>query len=467
MNWDLMEIIDATGATPASLPSRPTVLTGVSTDSRSIRPGELFIALKGERFDGHRFIRDAISRGAAAVLAQEPDPIVHEVPQLFVPDTLTAYGKIAFAYRKRLKTRFIAITGSMGKTTVKEMTGAILARKYRTAKTEMNENNRVGVPKTLLGIDPESERAVIEMGSSIPGEIALLTEIVQPDAALITNTAPVHLERLLSLKGVRIEKSALFWCSPRQALRFVNRDDPGVRDIPIHSAWSIRTFAMESDADVRGIRPVSMGVKGTRFILSTRAAQVEISLPLIGLHHVRNAVTAAAIGVSEGIPLEDIRLALESFQGIEGRLKPVFASPDCLILNDSYNANPVATMLAVRTLAGLASGRTTVALLGDMLELGETAGRYHREVGRECARQKIHFLGLYGAHADDIRKGALDAGFDAEKVFLFETGDDLLRHLSPLLRQPVAILIKGSYALRMGRWVQLILAALNRNEGEA
>ncbi len=470
MTWELMEIIEATGATPTVLSKRPVTLKGISTDSRTIRQGDLFVALEGERFDGHQFVQEAVERGAAAILAQRWDPLFGEVahiPQLFVPDTLVAYGRIAAAYRRRLKARVIAITGSMGKTTVKEMAHAILSKKYKTAKTEKNENNRVGVPKTLLGVSPDAERVVVEMGSNIPGEIGVLTEIARPDAALITNIAPVHLERFHSLEGVRIEKSALFWRAPAHARRFVNQDDAEARKIPLRLEWSIETFGTESQARVQGTEMVSMGLKGTSFTLSAGEGRVRVALSVLGAHHVRNAVAASAIGVSEGIPLDQIRDALEAFQGVAGRLEPIHASQDCVILNDSYNANPAAMTLAIQTLASFNATRVTIALLGDMRELGEKARAFHEEVGRACARYGIHLLGLTGDYAEAVRAGALGAGFDAEKIFLFEDEGQLLRHLRPFLHRPSMILVKGSFALHMDRWVRAILSELKTKEGGA
>jgi len=459
MIWNLQEIIEATGATPAALPSPSPFITGISTDTRTLREGDLFIALKGKNFDGHRFIQEAVTKRAAAILAEHPDPIVGEIPQLFVPDTLRAYGAIAKTYRKKLKTRITAITGSMGKTTVKDMTHAILSKKFRTVKTSQNENNRVGVPKTILGIPFDAEEAVIEMGSNLPGEIALLTDIVQPDRALITNIAPVHLERFISIDGVRVEKSSLFWRSPEATLRFTNLDDAYIRHIPRRETWPLFTFSTEKNADVTAREITPMGLKGIRFNLSTALGKIAISLPRIGFHQVKNAVAATAIGISAGIPPTQIREALETLPGTKGRLEPLQISPACTILDDTYNANPVAMATALRTLSLFHASHTTIALLGDMLELGKDAEKYHWELGQECAKQRIHLLGLTGDYREAVRRGALEGGMDKPSVFTFETDEELLRHLLPLLSRPVIILVKGSFALHMDRWIQVILSA--------
>ncbi len=462
-----MEIVEATGATPASLPDPSLVLSGISTDTRSLGRGELFIALKGEHYDGHHFVNVAVLKGAGAILVQRPDPVVQEVPQLFVPDTLHAYGKLAAAYRKKLKTRFIAITGSMGKTTVKEMAHAILSKRYRCAKTEKNENNRIGVPKTILRIPPDAETAIIEMGSNMPGEIALLTEIVQPDRAMITNTAPVHLEHFISPEGVRIEKGALFWRSPEHAIRFINQDDENIRKIPLKSEWIIQSFGREEESDVRGTQIVSLGLNGTRFTLSTPGSQIEINLPLLGVHHVNDAIAAASIGIIEGISLQEIKSALESFKGTKHRLEPIIVSPNIIILNDTYNASPVATIMAIRTLSVFHPTHTLIAILGDMLELGKAANHYHRKIGAECARAGIHVIGLIGTYAETIRTGAIENGFDESQIFYFENARQLLMHLTPYLDRPAVILVKGSNALHMEQWVKILLSALSEKGGNA
>ena len=210
-----------------------------------------------------------------------------------------------------------------------------------------------------------------------------------------------------------------------------------------------------------------MGLRGTSFTLSTLDDRVKVTLPVLGAHHVRNAVAAAAIGVYEGITLDQIRDALEAFQGVPGRLEPIRASQDCVILNDSYNANPAAMTLAIQTLASFNAARVTIALLGDMRELGKKARAFHEEVGHACARYGIHLLGLTGDYAEAVRAGALEAGFDAGKIFLFENEGQLLRHLKPFLHRPSMILVKGSFALHMDRWVQAILAELKTVEGGA
>jgi len=458
MNWEIMEVIRTTGAIPNRLPKRLPRLTGISTDSRTLKRGELFIALKGSRFDGHQFVPAALEKGAGAVLAQDPVPCNNTTPCLFVPDTLAAYGTLANAYRKKLKTRFLALTGSMGKTSTKEMAAAILAKKYRVAKTDKNENNRVGVPKTLLGIGQETEAAVIELGSNIPGEISLLTEIVQPNCALITNIAPVHLERFKTLDGVRIEKSALFWRAPKNTLRCVNLDDENIGKIPLMGEWPTISYGSGKNAQVRAEGITPLGLEGTRFTLAVKGESVNISLRLLGLHQVKNALAAATLGVSEGIPLRAAKEALEAFHPPKGRLEQIPTASGSVILDDTYNANPEATKLALQTLAMFNPRYVTIALLGDMLELGEKAASFHKEVGTECARQGIKILGVTGNFRDSIRKGALENGFPEENIFFFDDEATLLDHLSRHLDKRVMILVKGSRGLQMDRWIEVLLS---------
>ncbi len=467
MNWKLMEVIQTTGATPYRLPQTLPVLTGISTDTRTLKRGELFVALKGANFDGHHFIPAAMEKGAGAILAQEPVPCDTDTPCLFVPDTLSAYGKLAHAYREKLKTRFLAITGSMGKTSTKEMAAAVLSKRFRVTKTDKNENNRVGVPKTLLRVKEGTEIAVIELGSNIPGEIALLTEIVQPHSALITNIAPVHLERFKTIEGVRIEKGALFWGAPFEALRCVNKDDDNIGKIPMMKEWRLLTYGTGDDAQIRLKHLTPQGLKGIRFTLSAKNEKVEISLPLLGVHQAKNALAAATLGISEGVPLHEIKEALEALPASKGRLEPIQTISGSVILNDTYNANPEATKLALQTLAMFHPDYVTIAILGDMLELGEKAAVLHEDVGKECARLGIGVLGVTGDFRDAIQKGALENGFPAENVFSFDDEATLLASLSPYLRARAMILVKGSHGLHMDRWVETLFSHMNEKGGKS
>ncbi len=467
MNWTVTDIIKITGATPDRLPESSLPLTGISTDSRNLQKGNLFVALKGPNFNGHHFIRDAVSRGAGAVLAQEAPEVPTTVPSLFVPDTLTAYGALARHHRESLKTKIIAITGSTGKTTTKEMAAAILSKKYRTTKTEKNENNRVGVPKTLLAITPETEVAVVELGSNLPGEIARLTEIVLPDTALITNITPAHLEGFKTLAGVRVEKSSLFWRSPDHTLRIINRDDANIAAIPHLSSWQTLSYTMGQDADIRGTDVSPQGFHGIRMILHAAGKSTPVSLAFLGTHHAENALAAAAVGHAEGVPLDDIKEALESLRPPEARLSPIFTQKGPVILNDAYNANPASTAMALKTLGTFNTSRATIAILGDMLELGENEARYHEQIGELCAHLGIHLLCLIGSNREATRQGAIQAGFDAGKIFFFEDAGRLISILGPSFEQNSVILVKGSFALNMKQWIQALLGYLGEKEGKS
>ena len=466
MRWKVTDIIKITGATPDRLPEASTTVTGVSTDSRTLQKGNLFIALKGPNFDGHHFIHDAVSRGAGAVLAQEVPEVPATVPSLFVPDTLSAYGALAQHHRKSLKIKIVAITGSTGKTTTKEMAAAILSKKYRTTKTEKNENNRIGVPKTLLGITPETEVAVVELGSNLPGEIARLAEIVFPDTALITNITPAHLKGFKTLAGVRVEKSSLFWRSPSHTLRLINKNDANITAIPRLSSWQTLSYATGKDADIKLAHVSPQGFKGTNLTLLTPDKSIRISLSFLGIHHAENALAAAAIGHAAGIPLNAIKEALESLRPPEARLSPIFTRKGPIILNDAYNANPASTAMALRTLGMFKTSHKTIAILGDMLELGENEARYHEQIGDLCAHLGIHALCLIGANREATRQGAIRMGFDANQVFFFENAAQLIHALDPHLGQKTVILVKGSFALNMKQWIQALLEHLGEKEGK-
>jgi len=466
MKWKVTDIIKTTGATPDRFPEKSLTLTGISTDSRTLKKGSLFVALKGPNFNGHHFIHDAVSRGAGAVLVQEVPENPATVPALFVPDTLAAYGALARHHRKNLKTKIIAITGSAGKTTTKEMAAAILSKKYRTAKTQKNENNRVGVPQTLLAITPETEAAVVELGSNFPGEIARLTKITCPDTALITNITAAHLEGFKTLAGVRMEKSSLFWCSPDHALKIINRNDTNITAIPRLPSWGTLSYAMGQNADIQVSNVSQQGFNGTRLTLHAAGKSMSVALSFMGIHHAENALAAAAIGHAEGIPLADIKSALESLKPPESRLSPIFTRKGPIILNDTYNANPASTAMALKTLGAFNASHRTIAVLGDMLELGKDEAEYHEKIGELCAHLDIHVLCLIGANREATRRGAIQAGFNSGRIFFFENSGQLITTLDSYLDQNSVILVKGSFALNMKQWVQVLLGYLGEKEGK-
>ena len=421
---------------------------GCSTDSRGLAPGNLFVALRGERFDGHDYVQSAEARGARALLIERA--VRHERPALVVADSGRAMGRLAAAWRERLGLPVVAVTGSNGKTTVKEMIAGILSGVGPTHATEGNLNNAVGVPLTLFGLDRRHRYAVVEMGASGAGEIAWLSAITRPDVAVITQCAPAHLAGFGSIAGVARAKAEIYAGLRAGGVAVINADDEYAgfwRDTC--RAQRQKTFAIEAGADVRATNlAVSAGSPGACFELNAAEGRIGIRLPLAGRHNVLNALAAAACCLSLGIDLAAIRRGLEQAEAVRGRLQIKNGRQGLRIIDDSYNANPASLGAALEALGGYA-GRRYLAL-GDMTELGDSAREMHIEAGhraRAAGLDGLFTLGELSAHA------ARAFGPGARHFAAF---DALMRALQPLATREVTLLVKGSRAMRMERVVRAL-----------
>jgi UDP-N-acetylmuramoyl-tripeptide--D-alanyl-D-alanine ligase len=409
---------------------------GVCSDSRQLRPGQAFVAIDGERFDGHEFCAQAAAAGAAALVVSRPISVElsANVAVLQVPDTRLALGALARAWRRELAPRVVAITGSVGKTTTKELTAAVLSEVGPTHSTPGNFNNDIGLPLTLLDMERGARFLVAEMGMNAPGEIAYLTGIVEPDVGLVTCVAPVHLEGLGTLERVAAAKGELLVGLPPGAWGIVPSDSPLLEPYAaaVPPARLLR-FGSGSADDVQLQRVTPRGEAGSdvelrlhrgapegreQAQLSLRGTCVSFRLPLVGAHNARNAAAAAAVGVALGVPSSSIAAAL----GREPRLshRSVLRTVGgWRVLDDCYNANPVAVCAALDTVVELArSGAegAAVAVLGSMLELGDETARLHREVGAHAASVGLALLVTVGEPAAEIAAGALEAGMPVERV---------------------------------------------------
>jgi UDP-N-acetylmuramoyl-tripeptide--D-alanyl-D-alanine ligase len=435
-------------------------ITGVSTDSRMLSPGQLFVALAGTKYDGHDFIAHAVRAGAGAALVNKNFTFADEsFPLLKVDDTLRALGDLAAAWRQEHSLRVLALTGSMGKTTSKEMLAAILSRRYQVLKTEGNFNNLIGLPLTLLRLREFHNAAVLEMGMSIEGEIARLTRIADPDVAVITNVGPAHLASMGSLENIAEAKVELWKNMDSSAQAVVNIDDPFLKPWRNKLKGRALSFSFQKEADV-----YSSQVKAKRerqnFLLHLPGAQpVEVTLAVPGAHNVHNALAAAAAAFSLGINGEEIAQGLSGYQGIKGRLRVLRAAAGAWLLDDAYNANPASMAAALDTLAHLASAKEEdplrpVAVLADMLELGPESRRFHYELGQKAARSGCRLLLTYGPEARHIAQGAREAGLADSSNFqeLTEMEEALKKHLRP----GDIVLIKGSNAMGMERIVNFL-----------
>lgn len=422
------------------------ILNEVTTDTRKVTPGSLFVALVGERFDAHDFAADAIASGAQALLVSKHLPL--SVPQVVVADTRIAFGKLAAWVRQQSKARVVALTGSSGKTSVKEMTAAILRECGETLYTAGNLNNDIGVPMTLLRLAPQHQYAVIELGANHQGEIAYTTELTRPESALVNNLAAAHLEGFGSLAGVAKAKGEIFNGLPANGTAILNADS---NDWPhwqnnLHGkrVWRFSPQAAESDFSVRDVR---MGVDGTHFTMQTPGGDIAITLPLPGRHNIANALAAAALALSIDAPLSAIQRGLKNLQAVPGRLFPIRLSEHQLLLDDSYNAN-VGSMTAAAQVLGEMPGYR-VMVVGDMAELGDEAEQCHREVGlaaKAAGVDRVLSVGELSAYMSE------SSGVGEH----FATKTALTERLRTLLSEhrELTVLIKGSRSAAMEQVVQ-------------
>ena len=426
------------------------VFTTVSTDSRQLSTGALFVALTGPNFDGHDFIIAARERGAVAALVSRP--VADPLPQLRVADTRLALGQLAAAWRSRFTGPLIALTGSNGKTTLKEMIAAILRVRGRTLATEGNLNNDIGVPLTLLRLNGEHDHAVIEMGANHPGEIAYLTGLAQPDVAIINNAGPCHLEGFGDVAGVARAKGEIFQGLRPDGVAVINRDDEYADYwAGLNPGRRIMDFGLDRPAAVRG---EMLDSARNRFRLYAGGKQADIELPVPGRHNVRNALAAATATLAVGATLEDVRRGLEGLHGVGGRLQRLPGRHGGAVIHDAYNANP-ASLAAALEAVGAGPGRKWL-VLGDMRELGPAADELHARSGSEARGAGFERLYALGEHSR-----AAVAAFGTGGLH-FEDVDPLVAKLNDDLRQggePAVVLVKGSRGMRMERVVVALVEA--------
>lgn len=435
------------GLTGGTLFGSDLTFAEVTTDTRKASAGCLFIALKGERFDAHDLVGEAIAAGSAALLVSKHLPV--DVPQVVVADTRIALGQLAGWVRQQSTARVVALTGSSGKTSVKEMAAAILRQCGETLYTAGNLNNDIGVPLTLLRLTAEHQYAVIELGANHQGEIAYTTEITRPETALVNNLAAAHLEGFGSLAGVAKAKGEIFQGLPLNGTAILNADS---HDWPhwqqtLHGkkVWRFSPQPQaESDFSATDIQVTS---NGTHFAMITPAGTVQVQLPLPGRHNIANALAAAALALSVDVPLSAIQQGLSTLTAVPGRLFPILLAQDKLLLDDSYNANVGSMTAAAQVLAEMPGYR--VMVVGDMAELGDEAQECHREVGeaaRLAAIDKVLSVGSFS-------KSISDASGVGEH---FTDKTAVTARLKKLLKEHpvITVLIKGSRSAAMEQVVQ-------------
>ncbi len=426
-----------------------TQFNGVSIDTRTIEPGELFVAIKGPHFDGHQFVKQAIEKGAIAVMVDRPSEV--KVPQMIVTDTRLSLGRLAHVWRQQFSIPVIALTGSCGKTGTKEMIAAILRQRGPTLATQGNKNNDYGVPLTLLGLKPEHQYAVIEMGTNSPGEISYLTKIAEPTVALITNIYGQHLEGLGSLEGISREKSDIFTGLRDNGIAVINQDES------FSEQWSDKiekrhrvSYSLHLEADVCADN-CHFGPEGVTFDLHTPLGMRSLGVRLIGEHVMQNALAAAAATLSIGAALDDVVNGLVSVKPVAGRFHPHRIFGGALMIDDTYNASASSVDNAMQTLSRF-SGRR-IFVMSNMGELGTYEQGYHSSMGELAIQYGIDHLLLTGDQE------ALQFTLDAcdERARYFTTKEALLDALLELLNPKAMVVIKGSRSNQMETLVQALL----------
>jgi len=454
------------------VPSAKSPITDAVLDSRLVIPGSLFVAIPGEHVDGHDFVMEAFERGASVALVERDMP--SELPLLDmrktvsgrklaalkmpiclrVESTVETLQRIAQDWRDQLPVRVIGITGSVGKSTTKELTASVLETRYRTLKNPGNLNNEIGLPLSILRLSEAHERAVLEMGFYVPGEIALLCRIAQPHVGVITNLSQVHLERAGSMEAIVAGKTELVENLPPSpdGVAILNYDEPLVRQMAEKTEARVLYYGLSPEADLWASDIEGLGLDGVRFVMHHRNEEVHVRVPLLGRHSVHTALRATAVGLVEGLTWQEIMEGLQDSR-MQLRLVAVRGPSGSLILDDTYNAAPPSVIAALNLLAELDGRR--VAVLGDMLELGDYEEKGHRMVGARAAQVADEVITV-GERARWIADEAVQAGMKAGKVVTLEDSQAAIQHLRHQVGKGDVVLVKGSRGMRM----DLIVAAL-------
>lgn len=458
---DLIEAIS--GQRPADA-AQPVV--GATHDSRTAASGMLFVALKGGQVDGHNYVADAFSKGAIVAFidhqvsgefttldlraGRKPAGFAVKLPLcILVDDSLAALQKAAAFWRRKLKLRVVGITGSVGKTTTKELVAEVLSQRFRTFKSAGNFNNEIGLPLNVLSLTEQHERAVLEMGFYVIGEIALLADIAVPEVGVITNIGTVHAERAGSQEAIYQGKSELVRALPKDGVAVLNMDDPNVKRMAVDTKARVFFYGLDPTADLFADQIEGLGLDGVRFHLHYKGETLNVRIPLIGRHSVHTALRAAAVGLVEGLDWGEILAGLR-IGNPQLRLVAVQGRNGSLLLDDTYNASPESTVAALNLLEEL-EGRK-VAVLGDMLELGQYERQGHQTVGTLAARV-ADMLVTVGSRARTIAETAQAAGLDAKAIAQFETSEQALGFLKSSLVKGDVVLVKGSRAVQMEKIV--------------
>ncbi len=436
-----------------------TSFRGVSIDTRNLAEGELFIAIRGPQHDAHAFLKRALAAGAAGLLVETGVVLPTtpaEVAVLAVPDTTRALGELAAGHRANFNGPVVAITGSNGKTTSKEMCAAILSQRAPCLRNAGNLNNQFGLPLTLLRRSAEDRAVVVEIGMNHRGEIAPLAAIAAPTVGVITNVGMAHIEHLGSQEAIAQEKGDLIAVLPASGTAVLNADDPWVLSQRPRTRAQILCFGHARKADVRAENVVSLGTRGFAFELCTPQGRAGVHMAGLSETAIANALAATAAALAAGASLEHACAGLAAHQPVGGRMEQVRLPRNIILIDDTYNANPQSVAVALRCLAELKGNSRGIAILGDMGELGPAAEAAHRAAGELAAQLKLDFLFALGEYAGAVSEGAVAAGMDPDRVCVGENHGEVSERVQKLLQGNDWVLVKGSRSMHMERVVQAL-----------
>lgn len=425
--------------------------TGISTDTRTLKSGDLFVALQGPRFDAHHYVGQAFEKGAVAALVSAPVEIGRSLSGkgvILVQDTLTALGDLGALWRKRFPVTLIGLSGSNGKTTTKEMVSRILGLEGPTLKNPGNLNNWIGLPLSLFSLNESHRFAVMEMGMNHLKEIARLCRIARPEVGLLTNIGPAHLEGLGSLEAIAQAKGELFEALEPHHWAVVNGDDSRIRDLSRSCQARKITFGLDREADVRADH-VSLTPQGLRFNVSFQGREQELQLPIQGAHNVYNALGAAAVALCQGLSLQQVEEGLKGFTLPEHRLELKKGLKGIQLIDDTYNANPASMKAALKAFQSLKKGKRGGLVLGDMLELGSQAVEAHREIGELIGEMGVDFLMTFGPLSKELLSRSLKGVRPPQIGVWAGSHQELVDQIDQVIKEGDLLLIKGSHGMDM------------------
>jgi len=464
MRWTIAQVAGVLGAPPGAKLDPLARLAGVSIDSRTIRPGELFIAIHGPRHDGHDHVAAALERGAlAAVVARAQRGQYAETVRertIGVADTFEALQQLARAIREAWGGKIAGITGSVGKTTTKEILAALLGSRFRVLKSEGNLNNQYGLPLTLFQLEESHEAAVLEMGMSRPGELSRLAAMARPNVAVVTRVAPAHLEFFASLEGIALAKRELVeGLNGPESVAVLNADDPLVSSFRSQAPGRVLTYGMEGAADFRAEAIEDRGAVGSAFVVRTSGKRTRLELALAGSHAISNALGALAAASVWGMEVADAQPVFSTLRAPAMRGELLQFTNGIGLINDSYNSSPAALQAMIKVLAATPNYSRRILAAGEMRELGKSSAELHRQAGMFAAKTgKIDWIIGVAGDAQEIVEAAVAAGLPRARTKFFASSDEAAEFFSSFLARGDLLLVKGSRGVKMERVVEALLA---------